>query len=89
LEYMDREDGFHAFNLGNGTGFSVLEVIRAAGKVVGQEVPYDVADRRAGDPAVLVASSELAAKELGWRPEITDLEEIIGSAWGWHRNQRY
>ncbi|WP_240956439.1 UDP-glucose 4-epimerase GalE [Wenzhouxiangella sp. XN79A] len=89
LEFMTREEGFHAFNLGNGQGFSVLEVIQAAGKVVGRDVPYEVAERRAGDPAVLVASSALAAKKLGWQPEITDLEAIIESAWHWHREQRY
>ena len=89
LEFMAREDGFHAFNLGSGQGFSVLEVIRAAGKVVGSEVPYDVAERRPGDPAVLVASSALAAEKLGWRPQINDLETIIGSAWAWHRDQRF
>lgn len=85
LDFMGREEGFHAFNLGNGQGFSVLEVILAAGKVVGREVPYEVADRRAGDPAVLVASSELARAKLGWRPEVTELERIIGSAWEWHK----
>lgn len=89
LEFMGREEGFHAFNLGNGQGFSVLEVIQAAGKVVGRDVPYEVAERRAGDPAVLVASSELARAKLGWRPEVADLEGIIGSAWEWHRNQRF
>src|SRR6056297_2130835 len=89
LAFMGREDGFHAFNLGNGQGFSVLEVIQAAGRVVGSAVPYDVAERRPGDPAVLVASSALAADKLGWRPEITELEEIIGSAWAWHREQKY
>jgi len=89
LAFMGREEGFHAFNLGNGQGFSVLEVIQAAGRVVGSAVPYDVAERRPGDPAVLVASSALAADKLGWRPEITELEEIIGSAWAWHREQKY
>ena len=89
LAFMEAEDGFHAFNLGNGQGFSVLEVIETAGRVVGEPVPYKVAERRAGDPAVLVASSALAAERLGWRPEIGDLEAIIGSAWGWHRNQKY
>ena len=89
LEFMGNGEGFHAFNLGSGQGFSVLEVIRAAGKVVGSKVPYDVAERRAGDAAVLVASSALADEQLGWRPEINDLETIIGSAWAWHRSQRF
>lgn len=89
LEFMAREDGYRAFNLGSGQGFSVLEVIRAAGKVVGSEVAYDVAERRPGDPAVLVASSALAADQLGWRPGVVELEEIIGSAWEWHREQKF
>jgi UDP-glucose 4-epimerase len=89
LEFMGREKGSHAFNLGSGQGFSVLEVIEASGRVVGSEVPYDFVDRRLGDPAVLVASSSLAAANLGWRAEIADLEEIIGSAWRWHRNPRF
>ncbi|HHP7246256.1 MAG TPA: UDP-glucose 4-epimerase GalE [Elainellaceae cyanobacterium] len=86
LAFMAHEDGFHAFNLGNGQGFSVMEVIRAASKVVGHEIPYEIADRRSGDPAVLVASSELAREKLGWSPDITELEAIIESAWQWHRN---
>jgi len=89
LEFMEREEGFHAFNLGSGQGFSVLEVIQAAGRIVGSEVPYEVTERRPGDPAVLVASSALAAEKLGWRPEVTELEAIIGSAWAWHREQRF
>ena len=89
LEFMEKEEGFHAFNLGNGQGFSVLEVIQAAGRVVGQDVPYDLAERRPGDPAGLVASSRLAAERLGWRPEITDLDEIIRSAWAWHKAPEY
>ena len=88
LEFMAREDGFRAFNLGSGQGFSVLEVIQAAGLVVGRDVPYDVAERRPGDPAVLVASSALAAELLWWWPEINDFETIIGSAWAWHRKRR-
>ena len=67
----------------------MLEVIQAAGEVAGLMVPYDLAARRPGDPAVLVASSRLAAERLGWRPEITDLGEIIGSAWAWHKAPAY
>lgn len=74
------------FNLGNGTGFSVREVIDVARKVTGHEIPEVVAERRAGDPAVLVASSEKAREVLGWNPEKADLREIIGSAWTWHKN---
>ena len=73
------------YNLGNGQGFTVLEVIETAKKVTGIDIPYEFASRRPGDPAVLVASSEKAKEELGWRSEVPKLEEIIRSAWEWHR----
>lgn len=73
------------FNLGNGQGFSVLEVIRQAAEVTGVDIPYAVGPRRAGDPAVLVASAERARRYLGWEPQFPDLREIIRSAWEWHR----
>lgn len=72
------------YNLGNGQGFSVKEVIEIAREVTGREIPAVVEPRRAGDPAVLVASSERARKELGWNPSRNKLEDIIKSAWGWH-----
>ena len=72
------------FNLGNGQGFSVLEVIRQAAEVTGVDIPYAVGPRRAGDPAVLVASAERARRYLGWKPQFPDLREIIRSAWDWH-----
>lgn len=71
------------YNLGNGKGFSVRQVIEAARKVTGHPIPVVEAPRRAGDPAVLVASSEKIARELGWKPKFTDLETIISSAWQW------
>lgn len=86
LAYMDQHAGAHAFNLGNGHGFSVREVIAAAGQVTGRPVPHAIAPRRAGDPAVLVASSDKARRELGWAPQYTELEPIIESAWRWHGN---
>ncbi|QOY62007.1 UDP-glucose 4-epimerase GalE [Lysobacter sp. H21R4] len=89
LDYMDRHDGAHAFNLGNGKGFSVREVIDAAKAATGREIRYEVAPRRPGDPAVLVASSEKARRELGWVPAHTDLAPIIESAWRWHQTQSY
>jgi len=89
LEFMGCEDGYHGFNLGNGQGFSVLEVIQAASRVVGSAVPYDVNRRRPGDPAMLVASSALASEKLGWRPEINSLEAIVESAWEWHKAPMY
>lgn len=74
-----------AYNLGNGTGFSVKEVIDVARKVTHHEIPAKIAPRRAGDPGTLIASSEKAIKELGFKPEFNDLETIISSAWNWHK----
>ena len=71
------------FNLGNGQGFTVREVIAAAERVTGNVVPWEVAARRAGDPAVLVASSEKIRNALGWKPNHMGLDGIIGSAWRW------
>jgi UDP-glucose 4-epimerase len=72
-------------NLGSGSGFSVREVIEIARKVTGHEIPAVEAPRRAGDPAVLVASSEKIRRVLGWEPRRSDIESIIRSAWEWHR----
>lgn len=89
LACMEANAGAHAFNLGNGQGFSVREVIAAAAEVTGRAIPYDLAGRRPGDPAVLVAASDKARRELGWRPVYTELADIIASAWRWHRAPRY
>jgi len=74
------------YNLGSSTGFSVKQVIDIARQVTGREIPVVVEPRRAGDPAVLVASSDRARKELGWNPNRSNLEEIIASSWSWHSN---
>jgi UDP-glucose 4-epimerase len=87
LEFMDRNEGAHTFNLGNGQGFSVHDVIATAASVAGVAIPYEVAPRRAGDPARLVASSAKAREQLGWQPRWTELAPIIESAWHWHRDQ--
>jgi UDP-glucose 4-epimerase len=73
------------YNLGNGQGFSVREVVEVARKVTGHPVPVIESPRRAGDPAVLIASSEKIQRELGWQPRFPDLETIVQSAWQWHR----
>jgi UDP-glucose 4-epimerase len=73
------------YNLGNGQGFSVREVVGVARKVTGHPVPVIESPRRAGDPAVLIASSEKIRRELGWQPRFTDLKTIVESAWQWHR----
>ena len=75
-------------NLGNGSGFSVKQVIEAARKVTGHPIPVEITPRRNGDPGRLVASSELAKTTLGWRPKYSELEIILASAWQWHQ-QRY
>jgi len=74
-----------AFNLGNGTGYSVKQVIEAARRVTGHPIPAKVADRRPGDPARLIAAADRAHDVLGWKPELDDLETIIKSAWDWHQ----
>lgn len=84
LEYLERGGESSVFNLGNGTGFSVFEVIEAARKATGCEIPAEITARRAGDPAVLVASSERIQKLLGWHPRYPRLDDIIASAWRWH-----
>jgi UDP-glucose 4-epimerase len=76
------------YNLGNGVGFSVREVIESARRVTGHPIPIVEEPRRAGDPAVLIASSEKISRELGWVPEFTELDAIVKSAWEWHQ-QRY
>jgi len=73
------------YNIGNGAGFSVLEVIESARRVTGHPIPVEVQPRRPGDPAVLIASSEKIARELGWKPRYTNLDEIIRSAWVWQQ----
>ncbi|WP_088833553.1 UDP-glucose 4-epimerase GalE [Paenibacillus tyrfis] len=73
------------YNLGNGKGFSVKEVIDIAREVTGHAIPAVVEARRAGDPAVLVASSERGRTELGWQPKRDSLQQIIASAWAWHQ----
>ena len=84
VKYLLEGNESNTFNLGNGVGFSVKEVIETAKKATGLPIAAKVAERRAGDPARLVASSEKARKVLGWNPEHADLEEIISSAWKWH-----
>jgi UDP-glucose 4-epimerase len=76
------------YNLGNGVGFTVREVIESARRVTGHPIPVVEEPRRPGDPAVLIASSEKIGQELGWAPEYTDLDAILKSAWEWHQ-QRY
>jgi UDP-glucose 4-epimerase len=85
LEQLIDGAGSNVYNLGNGRGFSVLEVIEHAKKISGKEIAVANTDRRPGDPPVLIASNERAVKELGWKPQYADLDDIIGTAWRWHQ----
>lgn len=81
------DQGSRVYNLGNGRGFSVRQVIDAARRVTGRPIPARVGPRRSGDPAILVADSRKIHRELGWQPRSADLDEIVASAWRWR--QRY
>jgi UDP-glucose 4-epimerase len=86
LDYLGRGGDSTAINLGNGQGYSVLEVIDAARRVTGREIEVVFGPRRAGDPSHLVADAKKAREVLGWRTEFPTLEEIIGTAWRWHES---
>lgn len=86
VDYLMKGNESNIFNLGNGVGFTVKEVIDTARKVTGEEIKAVVSERRAGDPAKLIASSEKAKTVLGWQPEHANLEEIIADAWKWHKS---
>jgi len=79
--------GQRIYNLGNGSGFTVLQVIEAARRVTGQPIPVEVVGRRPGDPAVLIASAEKIGRDLGWKPRHTSLDTIVASAWEWHQKR--
>ncbi len=85
LDYLLKGGDNNVFNLGNGVGFTVKEVIDVARKVTGHPIPAEISPRRAGDPAQLVASSDKAKDVLGWKPQYADLETIVSSAWAWHK----
>ncbi len=85
LEKTMAENKSRTYNLGNGKGFSVKEVIEMTRRVTGMEIPEKVEPRRAGDPSVLIASSDKIIKELGWKPKYNTLEKIIATAWKWHK----
>lgn len=85
LKYLEEHNENNIFNLGNGIGFSVKEVIETARKITGHSIPAVMSERRAGDPARLIASSEKAKSMLGWAPVHSSLEEIIETAWNWHK----
>lgn len=84
VNYLRNGGESTAFNLGSSTGFSNLEILEAARKVTGKEIPAELADRRPGDPDILIASSEKAREILGWQPQFDNIEKIIETAWAWH-----
>jgi UDP-glucose 4-epimerase len=79
------DQGSRRYNLGNGQGFSVKEVIEVAREITGHPIPAEVTARRSGDPAVLIAGSETIREELGWTPQYSALRDIIETAWQWHK----
>jgi len=86
VEYLQKGNESNIFNLGNGVGFSVKEIIDCAKEATNQDIKVVIGARRAGDPAKLIASNEKAKKLLGWKPKFTDVKEVISTAWGWHKN---
>ena len=85
MEYLAKGGSSDVFNLGNGVGFTVKEVIDVARTVTNHSIPATIEARRAGDPSVLIASSDKAKSVLGWKPKYDDLETIISTAWNWHK----
>jgi len=88
IEAMSQSGKFETYNLGNGNGYSVREVLAASEKAVGSEIPFEVGPRREGDPATLVASSQKARDELGWTPTHDSIQAITESAWHWECYRR-
>ena len=88
LDAMGKNNGFSAFNLGNGDGFSVLDIINGCEDVTNSKIAFKIEDRRDGDPAILVADKKLAESSLGWSPEYSDINDIIKSAWSWHNKEK-
>jgi len=86
LKHMLSNRGFHDFNLGNGDGFSVHEVLKSCETVTQKSIPFKIMDPREGDPAYLVSDSLKAETQLGWTPKYNNLDEIISTAWNWHKN---
>jgi len=89
LKRLKEGSGAEAYNLGNGTGYSVMEVVDSVRRITDIKVNTIVQQRRAGDPAILVANPELARAQLGWQPEICDIDRIVESAWKWQMNHPY
>ncbi len=89
LQYLMDKQVSQIFNLGNGNGFSVRQVIDTASKVTGKIVPVEECPRRSGDPAILIGSSDKARQILGWKPQYADLTTIVEHAWNWHQVRHF
>jgi UDP-glucose 4-epimerase len=89
LEYLIEHQTSQIFNLGNGNGFSVKEVIDTARQVTGKAIAIEACPRRVGDPAVLIGSSDKARRMLGWAPKYADLSAIVTHAWNWHQTRHF
>ena len=87
LEYLLKEGDSTFFNLGNGNGFSVKEVIATARQITGKEIKAVECDRRPGDPPALIGSADKARKVLGWQPQYTSIKDIMTHAWEWHQKR--
>jgi UDP-glucose 4-epimerase len=85
LDHLKKTGKSDVFNLGNGNGFTVRQVVDEASRVTGKEIPVEEAGRRPGDPSTLIGSSDKARKVLAWKPRLADLSQIIGTAWAWHK----
>lgn len=88
LEYLEKGNSSTVFNLGTGEGNSVLEIIMKSKEITNKNIPFEIVNRRTGDPARLVADNKKAADILGWRPKY-NIDEIITTAWNWHSNKKY
>ena len=89
LRYIMERNESAQFNLGSSEGFTVLELIKEAERVTGGKIPYEIAERRSGDPATLIAANEKAREVLGWTPKRSDLPTILRDAWNWERNRKF
>ncbi|WP_238701906.1 UDP-glucose 4-epimerase GalE [Helicobacter bilis] len=89
LKYLLNGGKSEAFNLGNGLGFSIFELLECASRLCGKQIPYTIESRREGDPAALIGDSTKAKQILGWKAHFADIETILSSALNWHSNPRY
>ena len=89
LRYIMERNESAQFNLGSSEGFTVLELIKEAERVTGGKIPYEIAERRSGDPATLIAANEKAREVLGWTPKRSDLPTILRDAWNWEQHRKF